>query len=112
MSPPQKEFFDHFPIFSVYAVCLKARPVLDPVCQGVEVLLSSYFISNKSRARERSDRGRFLPLSLIIPGWVQGATIELACLSVYVCNIRRFYGLRELYEVPQPRDLWRLASIG
>ena len=35
-----------------------------------------------------------------IPGCVQGAIVKLVCVSVSVCvcNIRRFYLLRELYE--------------
>ena len=62
--------------------------------------------SDEARPRERSDRGRCLPIgkkSLFIPGCVHGATIELvclnvSCLSMCMCNIRRFYLLRELYE--------------
>ena len=51
------------------------------------------FTSNEARPKERSDRGRFLPLgekSLFIPGCVQGAIIEFVCRCVRVCNIRRF----------------------
>ena len=50
--------------------------------------------SNEARPRERSDRGRWLPLRQkgpFIPGCVQGAIIQLVCLSVCMCNIRHFY---------------------
>ena len=78
-----------------------------PTASAREPCLMYLSTSNEASPRERSDRGRFLPLgqeSLFIPGCVQGTIIYLVCLSVClsvcqcVCNIRRFYWLRELYE--------------
>ena len=55
--------------------------------------------SNEARPTERSDRDRFLPIGKKASSYRGADRVPLySCLCLSVCNIRRFYRLRELYE--------------
>ena len=56
--------------------------------------------SNEARTKERSDRGRFSPLGKMPLSYRGACRVPLFIWSVCqsVCNVRRFYCLRGLYQ--------------